>query len=499
MSLKKKSMKFTAGTLFSRFSGLLRESIITATFGASQSLDAFLIAYRIPNLLRELIAEGAFGASFTKTYTSLYEDEPERADRLLKNTLGWAVFLLMGICGLGIIFAPSLVSWMSYFQEDAEFHQKAVSLTRILFPFIGLMTIGAVAGGVLHQKGVFFLTAVSPTLLNAGAVFGALVLAHQYKGGLEISGLAWGVLLGGFCQMSLQVWAVRSRWTWGLPEWNDDVRAVLRLMGPMVIAGSAAQVNVVINTNFAMTLETGSVTWLNQAFRILQLPVGLFAVAIGTVILPMLSRAKTSVQKYQYLQEGCESVLWLHLWCLVIILYSAESIVDVLFGYGKFLSYDVSVTSSVLQCYAMSLPAYGLLKVLNAYYYAQNRTSWPMWVGLFSIGVNLLSNTWFVNHYGVYGLAISLAIVLSLNASLLILGLYIGDCPRWNMKSLGLFAVLAALSIAGCSYVLEMASWSPFSHQKLNSLMNVMINALIAICFFGISYGAQKWMLRNSR
>ena len=398
MSLFKSSSLFTLGTLISRLSGLLRESIIAGVFGAGITLDAFLLANRIPNLLRELLAEGALGSSFTKVFTGLWEKSKDRALKLLAEALILSSLTGLVITILGIFFAPQFVQFFTlaafYDPTKAKFIASSIGLTRVLFPFIAIMSVNAIISGALHHRGRFLLSAISPLALNLGYIGGALFLSQildsmewiaQYIAPQAITGLALGVLLGGLLQMLMQAFGIwrnylspgfKKGYFKGRLSLSSDIKKVLILMGPMVLASSSGQLNIFINTNFATSLESGTVSWLNLSFRILQFPIGLFAVAISTVLLPTLTRAlqrnsgKFNQETTTKLCQAAEGVFWLMCFSFSYIAVNSRSIVGLLYQHGKFGDRAALETANLLYLYSFSLVGYGFIKVFSAIYYA---------------------------------------------------------------------------------------------------------------------------------
>lgn len=440
---------FAAGTVISRLFGILRESVLAGTFGASSALDSFLVANRIPNMLRELLAEGALGSSFTKIYTEIQLQDKKRAQQFLSSALQLALIASLIIVIFGVVFAPSLVNSMTFWSATSPrpngFIDNTISLTRCLFPFIGLMIVSSISSGALHQHGRFFTSAVSPIALNMGYIFGALVLSPIFvnldiyflpiSGSSGILGLALGVLIGGFMQLLIQIWGLRSNeLKISLQKisrcWNKDTKRVLALMGPMIIASGSGQINVLVNTNFATSLATGAVSWLSFSFRLLQLPIGIFAIAISSVALPSLTRTIASAPKNSVSREvnnevfqSIEWILWLMTPCFCFFTSCSESIIRLIYQHGAFNQIDVTNTSNALFYYAFGLFGYGLIKVTTSFYYASNNTFFAMKVGLFSIFVNYILNLLLVEHFGHIGLAITASGVLSVNALILLIGL----------------------------------------------------------------------------
>lgn len=450
MSIAKSSFLFATGTVISRFVGLLREAVIASVFGAGMLLDAFLIANRIPNLLREMLAEGALGASFTKTFAAKWEKDPAEAKKLLINSL-WVFGLFVSILSmLGIIAAPYIVKTLTFFAENRkdgpEFIRQTTGLTRLLFPFITLMSIGAIASGALHQKGRFFLSAVSPIALNLGYIFGALVLSKglityapnsldSWLADRKIVGLAIGVLLGGALQLGMQLYGIWKPYLKGESlgikniSFNQDLKEIILLMTPMVIAASASQINILVNSNFATSLQSGAVTWLNGAFRLLHLPVGIFAIAISSASLPALTRsitrAKGKIDKTtsEQLQSTVELMLWLVTPSFIMLSYNSLELVQFIFQRGLFDATASIKTAEALFAYSFGLFGLAFIKVITSLYYAMNKTSYAMKVSLFSIFLNFAINYYLVGLYGHQGLAFTASAVVTFNALFLMLGL----------------------------------------------------------------------------
>ena len=477
MSLAKSSLIFSAGTFLSRILGLLREVVLAAVFGAGAFLDAFLVANRIPNMLRELAAEGALGSSFTKVFSELWEKDEEKARKLLVHLTVFLCLALFLICLLGILLAPLFVKSLLLFDKGegvSDFYSHTVGLTRILFPFIGFMSLASVFAGALHQKGRFFLSSVAPMALNLGYIFGALVLAYWCKAFFpewidevvaprELVGLALGVLLGGFGQMMIMFSLVKKSFFSGRNFFsecfgflsNEKVKKVFLLMGPMVVAASAGQINVFVNTNFATSLVDGSVSALSFAFRLLQLPIGIFAVAIGTATLPLLARSLVTDKSFksfsQVFERAFELSVWLLTPCFWFLLIYSEELVRFLFERGSFTSESTFVTGNVLFSYAFGVIGYGLVKVLTSTLFALEKVQYAMKVSLFSILTNFILNSYFVRVNGVYGLAFSTAIVMNLNALLLFVGVAFDkrvSVRWWNLLLMTVGSFLAgSLSI----------------------------------------------------
>jgi len=528
LSVAKKTFLFTFGTFFSRLLGLVREAVLAAVFGAGNLLDAFFVANRIPNMLREMLAEGALGSSFTQRYSKLRVENPSKAEALIFNML-CLVFCIVGlIVAIGIIFSPEIVGLLTIAADssrDEFFFSNTIFISRFLFPFILIMSVTAILSGVLHQKGNFFTSAVSPVALNMGYISGALIFATIFDSfysqqllsfGVDpkLFGLAFGVMVGGIGQALWQALPILKHL---LPKgkislFNDETKAVLVMMGPMILGASAGQVNVLVNTNFATSLESGAVSWLTLSFRILQLPIGLFGVAIASVILPSLTKKITEGGKNEAvgreLQQAIELVFWLMAPCMVGIVFAGHDIIAALLLGGSFDDYAVSMTGKALSAFGMGVIGYGMIKVLTNYFYATGRTAFPMKVGVISIFLNFTINFLLVEKFGHVGLAYTAAAVFCINALMLCYG--IKDDPfRLDktkiLRSLGYAIFAVACSAILCimydalySEILSDAVGNGVGSMKLTAGINLMIKGMIigiiflgAGCFYLRSYPAQ--------
>ncbi len=503
--------------MISRISGLLRDMVLAGSFGASPLLDWFLVATRIPNLFRDMLAEGALGGAFTKVYSGTYPSDPQRADQLLRDMLRLALLGSIIFCGLGILVAPWLVDLMTLVSQrhgsDPQMIATITSLTRLLFPYLGLTILGAIVAGALHQHNRFFLTAVSPIALNLGYILGATVIAHAFVAALPpefatsfadraITGLAIGVLLGGFGHLYIQI---RGLHKLGISNlfmrswqkcWTPDTKHVLRLMLPATIAASTGPINLFISTNFAISAGPGSVSWLYYAFHVLHLPVGVFGVAVGSAALPALSRAVVkntgtiNAEVARQLQFAMELVLWLMVPSFLVFILSATDIVTVLFQHGDFDTESTVATSAALRAYSFSLFGYGLLKVLTSFYYASERTSFAMKTGLISIILNTIGCWLLVERYGHIGLAMTSSITICANAVFLLIGLT-PQKPAFNWREI--LKMLAFLS-AGLCLCLLLGKGLEYSSMlsiltatmpiKISSLITVLANGLIITSVF---------------
>lgn len=514
MSLLKSSILFSVGTFFSRLSGLLREAVLGSVFGASYLLDSFLIAFRIPNLFRDMLADGALGTSFTKVYSQLNEIDRARASALIAHSL--ALFAGVGVLvsSIGILTASSFVDLMTLNLSSGypdDFISITTSLTRILFPFLALSMVSSILMGALHEKGSFFISAVSPICFNLGYILGAWKLSvwfdlylSEWLGGvfddLRVIGLAVGVMLGGLSQVVIQLYVIRKSLAQSfrylrISIWTKDIEQVLVLMLPAAIAAGSGPINVFVNTNFATSLGEGAVSWLSFAFRLLQLPIGLFGVAVGVVALPALSRiiansSGVNSLAIAKLQEALGLVIFFMSACFVVLVVNYDEVIRVLFNYGSFSERDVHQTGRALWGYSFGLFAYGLIKVLTSFYYSIDRTSYAMKVSLIGIIANFIANYLLVDIWGHVGLSLASSVTLSINALMLILGLN-NYYRLLNWAKVSLFLIM----IGGATCLLCLLTYniksqlllSPFFQDlRVQSGFIVGVNSFITVIGFFI-------------
>ena len=410
----------------SRILGLVREQVCAALFGGGGAMDAFTAAFRIPNLLRDLFAEGALSTAFVTTFSKTAVRSNDAAAWRLANKVATMLVVVLGaLCVLGIVFSPQLVATLA---PGFNPHKAAltVTLTRIMFPFILLVSVAALVMGMLNAKNVFGMPAMASSFFNVGSIVGGVVLGYwldPHFGPLALYGLAIGTLIGGGLQLGVQLPHLHRLGFRYHPDfrWRDPgVAAVLSLMGPSVIAASTTQFNVLVNSIFASHLGDGPIFWLAIAFRLMQLPLGLFGVALGTVTLPLLSRlvAVGNLPAFRNeLSRGMRLAFLMTVPCTVGLVMLAEPIVSVLYQHGRFDAYQTVEAAGALRYYAIGLAGYAALKVLVNAFYALDQRRTPMYVSFFAVAVNLLLNWIFTRQlgWGHRGLAFSTGCVATCN------------------------------------------------------------------------------------
>src|SRR6266480_3181982 len=424
----------------SRVLGLVRDQVFAALFGAGLQYDAFLTAFRIPNLLRDLFAEGALSAAFVTTFTQVQQIKGEEEAFRLSNRVATALMILLSlICIIGWIFAPSIVYLLAPgFYDVPGKAELTIHLTRIMIPFLLLIALAAKAMGILNARNNFAIPVIAPVFFNLGSVIGGLFLGFTmgtYVGLSPIEGMAFGTLVGGFLQFAVQ-WPSLSRTGFRyrpmISFTDPGVRQIIRLMGPAIIGTAAVQINVFVNTNFASsiidpatgTVANGPVSWLTYAFRLMQFPLGVFVVAIATVTLPPLSRSTARNDLGEFRRTLAHSLSLIFLLCVpsaVGLAVLGRPIVALIFEHGRFTAFDTVQTGNALAAYSIGLAGYAAVKVLSPAFYALNDARTPMLISLGSIAVNYAMNSLLVGRFGHVGLAFSTSTVALVNFLLLAL------------------------------------------------------------------------------
>src|ERR1700719_1504323 len=415
----------------SRLLGLIREQVFAGLFGAGKNLDAFLPIFRLPNLLRDLFAEGALSTAFITTFSKKIAVEGDQSAWRLANKVATLTAVFMSaITLLGIVFAPQLVELLTWGSWSPDKTELTISLPRIMWPFMLLVPLAALVMGIVNAKHVFGPPAMASSYFNLGCIIGGVVIGwwlDPHFGARSLTGLAIGTLIGGTWQLAAQFPSLhRVGYKYRADfQWRDEgVRTVLTLMAPAVIAASAVQVNVLVNSGFAASLGNGPVSWLNIAFRLMQLPLGIFGVAIGTVTLPLVSKSAAVGNMSEFrgiLAHGMRLAFLLTIPSAIGLAMLAPPIISVIYQHGRFTPEMTRQTAGALQFYAIGLVSYSVLKVLTPAFYAIGRRNTPMLVSFLAIGTNLFLNWLFTFRlgWGHRGLAFSTSVVATINFILL--------------------------------------------------------------------------------
>ncbi len=416
-----------SATMLSRVLGLARDQLMATLFGAGFATDAFNVAFRIPNLLRDLFAEGAMSAAFVSTFTEWRMKRGDAAAWALgRQVMAWLTGVLTALVVLGWFAAPALVHLLAGgFAAGPGKIELTVQMTRIMLPFLPVVALAAVAMGMLNARGVFGVPALAPALLNVGMIgFGlALIPVCTSLGQPAIVAMAWGVLLGGVLQFAVQLPSL-SRLGFPLPPVmparHEGVGRVAALMLPATVGLAATQVNLAVSTIIAASMREGSVSWLYYAFRLMQLPIGVFGVALATVAMPALSRAAVA-QDMAGLRETLSATV--RLVCLLTIpsalflAVMAAPLHALLFEHGRFTAFDTAMCADALVMYCIGLPAFAAVGVFTRAFYALGDTRTPVRASLVSVALNLTLNLLFIGPWSGLGLEHrGLALATSLTA-----------------------------------------------------------------------------------
>jgi putative peptidoglycan lipid II flippase len=486
-------------TLVSRILGFVRDAVIARLFGAGLATDAFFVAFKIPNLLRRLFAEGAFSQAFVPVLAEYRTRKGEGETRLLVDRVATALSLALVLVSiLGIIAAP----WIIYvsapgFSATPEKFALTVAMLRITFPYILFISLVSLAGGILNTWSRFAVPAITPTLLNLSFIFFALVLARYFHPPVMV--LAWAVLAGGVLQLALQLpflakigFLPRLR-----PDFSDPgLRRIVRLMGPAVFGVSISQLSMFINTIFASFLVTGSVSWLYYADRLMEFPTGMLGVALGTILLPSLSKyhSGNATDAYSRLLDwGLRLTLLLALPAAVALALLAVPLISTLFHYGHFSAEDVWMTRRALVAYSIGLVGLILVKVLAPGFYARQNIRTPVKIAVITLVATQLMNLVFVWPLKHAGLALAIGLGACLNAGMLYYKLrqhrIYQPQPEWAQFSykLGLALLVMAAVLWGAmgreSWWLA-AAWQ----QRAVGLLGI-------VCLGAAVYFATLWLL----
>ncbi len=389
-------------TLVSRVLGFLRDQVLAIVFGAGATTDVFLVAFKIPNFLRRLFGEGAFAQAFVPVFTEYRETRSREALRdLSAHVSGTFTLILLLISTLGVMGAPliTLVFTPGYSDDAAKF-ELATHMLRITFPYLFFASLLAYAGSILNTFGRFAIPSITPMLLNISMIVAALWLAPLFE--QPIVALAWGVFVAGVLQLLLQLpflqqlgMLPRPRWGWRHP----GVRRILKLMAPAVLGSSVAQINLLLDTVIASFLAAGSLSWLYYSDRLMEFPLGLLGVTLGTILLPRLSRQHAQASDTEFRR----TLDWALRLLLVVGMPAALALgilglpmLITLFEYGEFSSHDSRMTSYSLLAYAFGLPAFLMVKIFAPAFFARQNMRTPVRIGIIALISNMFYNLLFV-------------------------------------------------------------------------------------------------------
>ncbi|MEN9379407.1 MAG: hypothetical protein RJB15_1085 [Pseudomonadota bacterium] len=517
MNLLSAAAKVSSLTMLSRITGLLRETLIARSFGASEWTDAFNVAFRLPNLLRRLFAEGAFSQAFVPILGEISTNEDQNKAKILINAVATLLFwaLLLTVLA-GVIGAPLLILVIATGFSGGPAYDASVVMTRIMFPYIGLISMVSLSAGILNTYQRFAIPAFTPVLLNLALIGSAIFLAPHLD--RPIYALSLGVLIGGVLQLAIQVPSLLRLGLLPriglLPKAikaalsNPDARRVMKLMGPAVFAVSVAQISLIINTNIASRLQAGSVSWLSYADRLMEFPTALLGVALGTVLLPSLSKANAKndlVHAGELLIWGLQLTFLLAAPSAIALFIFGEPLAAVLYHYGKFSALDVLMTQRALAAYGVGLIGLILVKILAPGFYSRQDIRTPVKIGLVVLIATQLANLVFVPWLGHAGLALSVGTGACLNAALLWIGLSKrGALPNaaW-LKYLGQLLLALIPFSAVLLYAASTHNWIALQAEPWTriGLLALWLTAAALVYFVSLALVGIRWQkfLRHAK
>ena len=419
-------------TGLSRIFGLVRDIATTNLLGASIFHDIFVVVLKIPNLFRRFFAEGAFNQAFIPIYSDFEkENQKDATDEFLNSLAGILISTLFIFTILVLIFAPVFIFiFAPGFYLDPMKKDISINVLRIMFPYLALISLVAFAGGIQNTHKKFSIPAFTPVVFNICLIIAAILVAPMFE--MPVYVLAWGVLLSGVLQLLIQIlplWRINRLPIPKLNINNPGLNKFFRLILPAILAGGIIQINLLIDTIFASFLETGSPTWLYVSDRLVQFPMGIFAIAIGTILLPTLSKYDLNFEREKFIlsiQKGQRFVLFIGIPSLIGLFFCSEDLISTIFYRGAFTASDVINSSYSLMAFSFGLPFFMLMKVLTPAFFARKDTKTPMYVALISLIINAVLNYYlaFILNYGHVGIAVGSSIAAIVSVCVLEILLY---------------------------------------------------------------------------
>jgi len=497
MNLLKSLAAVSSMTMLSRVLGFVRDTIVARIFGAGMATDAFFVAFKLPNLLRRIFAEGAFSQAFVPILAEYKTQQGEEATRtFIAYVSGLLTLVLAVVTALGMIAAPWVI-WVTApgFVDSPEKFELTSSLLRVTFPYILLISLASLAGAILNTWNRFSVPAFVPTLLNISMIVFALFLTPYFNP--PVMALGWAVLVGGLLQFLYQLPHLKKIGMLVLPRLNlrdAGVWRVMKQMGPAILGVSVSQISLIINTIFASFLVAGSVSWMYYADRLMELPSGVLGVALGTILLPALSRSFSSKNTEEYsrlLDWGLRLCFLLALPCALALAIISEPLTVSLFQYGKFSAHDAQMTQFALIAYSMGLLGIILVKVLAPGFYARQNIATPVRIALVTLAATQAMNLvfFFTLPYPHAGLALSIGLAACLNAGLLFWQLrkqqLFTPQPGWSLFLIRLIVAVVVMA----AVLLAVMHWMPAWDQGDMLIRLLRLGALVAsgiAAYFGV-------------
>lgn len=507
--MSKKLFKSTAiisfMTLLSRISGLVRDVVMANILGPGALSDAFVVAFRIPNFLRRIFAEGAFSQAFVPMFAELTERNTHEAKRFVNASAGVLASTTFLLCLLGIVFASDIVSLLAPgFTQEPEKFAVTVNALQLMFPYLFCISLVAMSAGVLNTLNRFAVPAVTPVLLNLCLIVAMLVLAPLLDNAAQA--LAIGVLFAGFLQLFFQIPSLLKegylpKFSWDFK--NSAVRRVSVLMLPTIFSVSVVQINMFVSMILASRLETGSVSWLYYSDRLMEFPVGVFGIALATVVLPTLSKkhAQGSSESFSAMLD------WALRWVVVIAIPAsvglyllATPLLATIFQHGEFSERDVVMSAAALEAIAIGVSGFIFIKVLAPGFFAQQDTKTPVKIAVVAVAVNIVLSVVLVERMAHVGLALAISVSAWVNASLLLLLLYLRGIyrpqPGWLWYLLRV--VIAVCLMGACLQWLNVSPEIWFEKnlwQRIASLTMIVFTAMLAYFFALLLLGVRPKQL----
>ncbi|WP_272164792.1 murein biosynthesis integral membrane protein MurJ [Vibrio diabolicus] len=502
--LLKSGMIVSAMTFISRVLGLVRDVVVANLMGAGASADVFFFANKIPNFLRRLFAEGAFSQAFVPVLTEIHaQGDMDKTRELIARAAGTlgvivSIVTILGVLGSGVVTAVFgfgwFLDWMHGGPAAAKFELASVML-KITFPYLWFITFVALSGAILNTLGKFAVSSFTPVFLNVMIILAAWFISPQME--MPEIGLSIGVFLGGLVQFLFQIpflikagVMVKPKWGWRDP----GVVKIRTLMIPALFGVSVSQINLLFDTFIASFLQTGSISWLYYSDRLLEFPLGLFGIAIATVILPALSRKHVDAQSEGFAQTmdwGVRMVILLGLPAMLGLMVLAKPMLMVLFMRGEFSPQDVHQASLSLFAYASGLLNFMLIKVLAPGYYSRQDTKTPVKYGIIAMVTNMVFNAIFAYFYGYVGLAIATALSAFVNMALLYRGLHIAGVYQITKRTVFFIirlVIAGAAMVAAILWQLEdMSVWLDWSFAHRSGVLGMLI-ALGAVVYLVVLF-----------
>lgn len=484
-------------TMLSRVLGLVRDMVIARYFGAGTGADAFFVAFKIPNFLRRLFAEGAFSQAFVPVLSSYRETRDITEVRRLVNAVsGTLGLVLLGVTLVAVIGAPALTAVFApgFLDEPVKF-SLASDMLRITFPYLLLISLTAFAGAILNSYDRFAIPAFTPVLLNLAMICAAVFLSPLME--TPVLALAWGVFIAGALQLFFQLPFLMRLGLLPRPRVDyrhEGVRRVLKLMAPALFGVSVSQINLLLDTVLASLLQTGSVSWLYYSDRLSELPLGVFGIAIATVILPSLSRKHAAASADQFaatLDWAVRAVLLIGAPAALALALLAEPLIATLFHYGEVTDRDVMMAGASLRAYAAGLLAFMLIKVLAPGFFARQDTRTPVRIGVIAMVANMVFNLALIMPMAHVGLALATSLSAWLNAGLLWRGLkregaWVSQ-PGWWRFGAQLLVANGALAVLVFYLNPSVSEWLAMPGLARAGQMAVLVGAGVAVYFIALA------------